>query len=112
MSRVFKSKTKVPEAKATSKRKRPEGEGENPVPKVKDEGVTLVIDTPVKSKTGFKTKSVSQTMNRTASFSLPSLSGMMQDGDDDEEEWRGSGCEDDLWGMSDTPSKSKRPRVR
>jgi hypothetical protein len=73
----------------------------------------------------------------TASFSLPSFGGVRQDGDDDEE-WNlpsspdilllggkgdvggsstGDGFglsddEDDDWGVSDTPSKSKRPRVR
>jgi hypothetical protein len=58
-------------------------------------------------------------------FSLPSLVGAVKNDDDGDEEWRlpsspdillldgkGSDGDDDLWGVSDTPSKSKRPRVR
>lgn len=130
MSRVFKPKPKVSEAKVTSKRKK-DGD-DNPAPKVRDEGVTLVADTPVKPKISIKSKSVSHShlMNRTiGSLPLPSF------GDDDEEEWHllnssdvlllggkgesshsgGLGLsdgEDDPLGMRDTPSKSKRPRVR
>jgi len=137
MSRVFKPKPKLPEVKVTSKRKRPDND--TPAPKVKDVGVTLVVDTPVKPRTGINTKSVLQTTNgvrrtvgMTGSHSLPSFGHVGQDGDDDDDEWdlqsspnilllggKGdtgglglSDGEDDQWGVSDTPSKSKRPRVR
>jgi hypothetical protein len=141
MSRVFKPKAKVPEAKVTSKRKRPEGDISDTLPKVKDEGVTLVVDTPVKPKTGIKTTSASVSHSKTENrnigmtLSLPSLGGVVQHGDDNDDEWclsnppdimllvgksgtskRGglgsSDGEDDLWSMGDTPSKRKRPRVR
>jgi hypothetical protein len=131
MSRVFKPKLKMPEANVTSKRKKPDEE--NPSPKAKDEGVTLVADTPVKIKPRVKTKheieshsqslNGGQTLKTTGVFSLPSLVGAVQNDDDGDEEWRlpspdilllggkGSDGDDDLW-VSNTPSKSKRPRVR
>ena len=137
MSRVFKPKPKAPEVKVTSKRKRPDDD--IPAPKAKDAGVTLVVDTPVKPRTGINTKSLSysqatnrsqRTVGMTGSYSLPSLGHVGQDGDDDDDEWglpsspdilllggKGGGLgysdgEDDQWGASDTPSKSKRPRAR
>ena len=97
MSRVFKPKPKVPkapEAKVTGKRKRPEDD--NPTLKVKDEGVTLVVDTTVKPRAGVKTKPAlhlqtmrgsQRTVGTTGSFSLLPIGRVIQDDADSEEEW-------------------------
>jgi hypothetical protein len=98
MSRVFKPRLKAQEEKATSKRKRSADDNLAPAkPKPKDEGVTLVADTPVKQRARTNPRSLSQPQLQPvfarsksicdASGGLSPLSGMEFD-DDDEDEWR------------------------
>lgn len=141
MSRVFKSKPKA-EPKITSKRKRPQDDNSASAKRLKHEGVTLVDDTPVKPKAAERIRSASQSqpIYRSQSSLGPIgspvlLKGLVRGDDDDDDEWRlpsspdilllggqsdgresrGLGLSDDKdnsWGVGDTPSKSKRPRVR
>lgn len=121
MSRVFKPKPKAQEQKANStKRKKPTDDHLAPINlKMKDEGVTLVDDTPVKPKAGEKSRSMSRSQsqmtigdggksasNARAVLSQP-LFHQIQ-GDDDDDEWRLSSLPDTilLSGRDDAPGSS------